>query len=214
MTDQPVKCLSLTQEEYAALRQLIKHPPKQASFTVTTSDPSMSSTETPIEKEGIGYKPTIKTTAFLAWFVLTIFFIVSMEWKDVVFVAGDSVVFPFVWANPFIKLLAYMIVTGLLMVLGMEKGTNAVLKGILGVVYDPTFNSGAKLAFITQSIEKLIGVGIVLKESEQIKKNAATIAKSAENVAKQQLANIDKTANTEIITNAPPVPAPPALPPK
>lgn len=151
--------------------------------------------ETILEDGKFGMRPTIKTTAFLAWGIMLLLFIFTLEYS----ITKESVLFPFEWANPWIKLCVYIIVTGFMLAFALDKGSGAFFKNITTQLYEPSMSAEAKVNYVIRQIEKMTGIAIMLKESSEIKKNVKAIAEGATKIA-------DKLLDTPLAPAVPPAP--------
>lgn len=135
--------------------------------------------DTLLEDGKFGMRPTIKTTAFLAWILMLLLFIFTLEYA----ITKTSVLFPLEWANPWIKLIVYILVTSFMLAFALDKGTGAFFKAITTQLYEPSMSAEAKVNYVIRQIEKMTGIAIMLKESTEIKKNVKAIAEGATKIA-------------------------------
>jgi len=99
------------------------------------------------------FKESVGTGAFLA-FVLWIIYTM----------ATNSLIHWFKWSDGGFKLVVGIIVFAGCMIFGLDRaGVMATVMAILKVTFDPKMSLEAKLAFIKESIEKLIGIGMVVQ---------------------------------------------------
>jgi len=98
-------------------------------------------------------KDTVNTGGFLgliAWILYTMSVNGLIGWLD--------------WTDNGFKIAVGIIAFAVCMVIGWDRaGVMATMGAILKVVFDPRMDNVAKLAFIKEAIEKLIGIGLAIE---------------------------------------------------
>lgn len=108
-------------------------------------------------------KETISVGAllgFVGWIIYTMTTNSLVVWMD--------------WTDAGFKLILGIIAFTAFMIFGWDRaGVMAVVMTILRVVFDPKMSNEAKLQFIKEAIEKLIGIGLTIQNEmeQEIKKS-------------------------------------------
>jgi hypothetical protein len=141
----------------------------------------MSTTNIDEVKSKWGLRPQVKTTAIIGWFVAVVLFLITLEDAQQVNVLAN-----FVWANPWVKFLAYMTITLTLVIFAIDKaGFADLFKNIVAQLYDPKMSAEAKVAYVLSQIEKMMGLAVVIKESAEAIAERKEIVENAKNIAKK-----------------------------
>lgn len=109
----------------------------------------------------VGLRESISTGTFLAFVFGAIGFMSTIGYVNWLTPAPENA---FNWTDLGVKVALWMIIWSVLIVIGFEK-TSLVKFGktILEVLYSPRMNSDAKLVFIKEQIEKLMGIALMLQ---------------------------------------------------